>query len=415
MAGFDPRTFYEGTQVYESGGLYDGWQYKGDNPGPWYVELGVDLSANGIGDWFTLDDPIKGELDNTTYLLSGDVFVDITRYVRGLSVKRGRSRLLEKFITGACEVTLDNRDRLFDPTLTGAPFTGQIIPRKPVRIYYNTFPVFTGNVQDWDFNYTTNDATAVMKCLDAFATLATQDVPPQTMTNQLTGARINYVLDQIGFPAELRNIDSGTASVTADVVGANTNALAYLQKIETSQNGLLFITGDGLIRFEDSYDGTPTPVEIGNGGVALSGLEVVYGAEELTNRVTVSYYSGVTQLSVQVDDVPSQDKYGLFDTSVDTLISGSTSALALANLLLDRYKEPNYRIDSAAFNVEGLDSSGKNKILSLELGDRILLRFRPLGVGETLERSVLVDAIEHTAAPRNHLVSLALTDLGNGS
>lgn len=415
MAGFDPRTFYEGTQVYESGGLYDGWQYKGDNPGPWYVELGVDLSANGIGDWFTLDDPIKGELDNTTYLLSGDVFVDITRYVRGLSVKRGRSRLLEKFITGACEVTLDNRDRLFDPTLTGAPFTGQIIPRKPVRIYYNTFPVFTGNVQDWDFNYTTNDATAVMKCLDAFATLATQDVPPQTMTNQLTGARINYVLDQIGFPAELRSVDPGTASVTADVVGANVNALAYLQKIETSQNGLLFITGDGLVRFEDSYDGTPTPVEIGNGGVALSGLEVVYGAEELTNRVTVSYYSGVTQLSVQVDDVPSQDKYGLFDTSVDTLISGSTAALALANLLLDRYKEPNYRIDSAAFNVEGLDSSGKNKILSLELGDRILLRFRPLGVGETLERSVLVDAIEHTAAPRNHLVSLALTDLGNGS
>ena len=69
-------------------------------------------------------------------------------------------------------------------------------------------------------------------------------------------------------------------------------------------------------------------------------------------------------LSVQVDDVPSQDKYGLFDTSVDTLISGSTAALALANLLLDRYKEPNYRIDSAAFNVEGLDSSGKNKILS---------------------------------------------------
>lgn len=414
MVGFDPRTFYEGAQIYESGGLYDGWKYKGENPGPWYVELGVDLSANGIGDWFTLDDPVKGELDNITYLLSGDVFVDITRYVRGLSTKRGRSQLLEKFITGACEVTLDNRDRLFDPTLTGAPFTGQIIPRKPVRIFYNTFPVFTGNVQDWDFNYTNKDATAVMKCLDAFATLTTQNVPAQTMTNQLTGTRINYVLDQIGFPAELRNIDPGTASVTADIVASGVNALSYLQKVEISQNGLFFITADGLVRFEDSYDGTPTPVEIGNGGVALSGLEVVYGAEELTNRVTIQYYSGTTQLSLQVDDVPSQDKYGLFDTTVDTLISGSVSALALGNLLLNRYKEPNYRIDSAAFNVEGLDSSGKNKILSLELGDRILLRFRPLNIGETLERTVLVDAIEHSAVPKKHLVSLALTDLGNG-
>ena len=87
----------------------------------------------------------------------------------------------------------------------------------------------------------------------------------------------------------------------------------------------------------------------------------------------------------------------------------------MGTLLIDRYKEPNYRIDSAEFNVQGLDSSSKNKILSLELGDRILLRFRPLGVGETLERSVLVDAIQHSAAPRKHLVSLALTDLGNGS
>lgn len=415
MAGFDPRTFYEGSQVYESGGLYDGWQYKGDNPGPWYVELGVDLSANGIGDWFTLDDPVKGELDNTTYLLSGDVFVDVTRYVRGLSVKRGRSRLLEKFITGACEVTLDNRDRLFDPTLTGAPFTGQIIPRKPLRIFYNTFPVFTGNVQDWDFNYSTNDATAIVKCLDAFATIATQNVPSQTMTEETTSERINYVLDQIGFPADLRNIDSASVTVTDDVVGDNVNALAYLQKIETSQNGLLFMTGDGLVRFEDSFDGTPTPVEIGDGGVALSGLEVIYGAEELTNRATINYYDSSVQSSLIVEATDSQDKYGFFDTSVDTFISGSVDANALGVLLIDRYKEPNYRIDSAEFNVEGLDSSGKNKILSLELGDRILLRFRPLGVGETLVRSVLVDAIDHSAAPRKHSVSLALTDLGNGS
>lgn len=412
MAGFDPRTFYEGTQIYESGGLYNGWDYRGENPGPWYVELGADLSANGIGDWFTLDDPIKGELDNIVYFLTGDLFVDITRYVRSLSVKRGRSRFLEKFITGACEIVLDNRDRLFDPTLTGAPFTGQIIPRKPLRIFYDTFPVFTGNVQDWDFDYSVKDATATVKCLDAFSTLATQTVPAQTMTNQLTGARVNHVLDQVGFPAELRSIESGTASVAADIVGDGVNALAYLQKIEVSQNGLFFISADGLVTFEDSYAGTPTPVEVGDGGVGFSDLDVVFGAEELTNRVTVNYYSGSVQTSLIIDSTASQDKYGLFDTSVETLLSGSVSASALGVLLVNRYKEPQYRIDSAVFNVAGLDSSGKNQILSLELGDSILLRFRPLGVGETIERTVLVDAIDHSALPKTHTVSLALTDLG---
>jgi hypothetical protein len=412
MAGFDPRTFYEGTQLYESGGLYDGWDYRGENPGPWYVELGADLSANGIGDWFTLDDPVKGELNNIVYLLTGDLFVDITRYVRSLSVKRGRSRFLEKFITGACEIVLDNRNRLFDPTLTGAPFTGQIIPRKPLRIFYDTFPVFTGNVQDWDFDYSVKDATATVKCLDAFSTLATQTVPAQTMTTQLTGARVNYVLDQVGFPAELRSVESGTASVAADTVGDSVNALAYLQKIEVSQNGLFFMSADGLITFEDSFTGTPTPVEVGDGGVPISDLDVVFGAEELTNRVTVNYYSGSVQTSLIIDSTPSQDKYGLFDTSVDTLLSGSVSASALGVLLVNRYEEPQYRIDSAVFNVAGLDTSGQNQILSLELGDQILLKFRPLGVGETIERNVLVDAIDHSAAPKTHTVSLALTDLG---
>jgi hypothetical protein len=340
------------------------------------------------------------------------LFVDITRYVRSLSVKRGRSRFLEKFITGACEIVLDNRNRLFDPTLTGAPFTGQIIPRKPLRIFYDTFPVFTGNVQDWDFDYSVKDATATVKCLDAFSTLATQTVPAQTMTTQLTGARVNYVLDQVGFPAELRSVESGTASVAADTVGDSVNALAYLQKIEVSQNGLFFMSADGLITFEDSFTGTPTPVEVGDGGVPISDLDVVFGAEELTNRVTVNYYSGSVQTSLIIDSTPSQDKYGLFDTSVDTLLSGSVSASALGVLLVNRYEEPQYRIDSAVFNVAGLDTSGQNQILSLELGDQILLKFRPLGVGETIERNVLVDAIDHSAAPKTHTVSLALTDLG---
>ena len=31
------------------------------------VEIAFDLSANGVGNWFTLDDPLKGVLDNTTY------------------------------------------------------------------------------------------------------------------------------------------------------------------------------------------------------------------------------------------------------------------------------------------------------------------------------------------------------------
>jgi hypothetical protein len=416
MSGFDPRTLYEGSQVYESGGLYDGWQYKGANPGPWRVELGVDLATNGIGNWFTFDDPIKGELDNPTYLLSGDVFVDITRYVRGLSVKRGRSRLLEKFITGACEVRLDNRDRLFDPQITGAPFTGQIVPRKAVRVLYNNEFVFTGNVADWDFEYDFSDAVAVVKVLDAFDYLSSRNVAPQTMTTELTGARINYVLDGAGWGNDARNIDAGTASVGADVVGENVNVLNYLQKIETSQNGLLFITKDGLVRFEDNFRGIVNATVFGGeSGVPYTNIEVIYGSEELVNELNVKYLSGSVAADLTLQDLTSQDRYGVFEQSYDTLLSSSVAAQFFGETIITRYAQPNYRVDGLTFNVRGLNSADREYMMDLELGNRVRLEFRPLNVGETINRTVLVDSIDHQVTPSSHIMQLSLTDLGEAT
>jgi len=53
------------------------------------VEIAFDLAANGLGSFFTLDDPVKGKLDNTLYVLGGDVLVDVTNTVRQVSVSVG--------------------------------------------------------------------------------------------------------------------------------------------------------------------------------------------------------------------------------------------------------------------------------------------------------------------------------------
>jgi hypothetical protein len=414
MAGFDPRVPYESSgQPYEDGLFYDGFSYRGENNGPWYVEVAFDLAENGVGDWFTLDDPVKGELDNVTYLLSGDLFVDVTRYVRRLAVKRGRSRTLERFIAGQCEVILDNTERLFDPTMTGGPFFGQLVPGKQVRITYETYPVFIGNTTDWDLEYALpRDATTVMKALDGFSVFATQTVPAQTMTTQLTGARIEKVLTDINWPAEQRNIDGGTASVGSDVVTGNTNALSYMQQVETSQNGLFFITRDGLVRFEDSYTGTPSGYVIGIDGIPFFDFEVVYGAEELYNKIDVDYLvTGSTTGTLTVQSASSQSAYGTFEQSFSTFLAGSAAASALGTALLTRYKEPSYRVRTVRFDFKGVPTSAQSQLMDIELGDQATLRFRPPGGGEILERSVLIDAIEHDTSPSRHIITMALTDL----
>lgn len=413
MSGFDPRRTYETPdRVYNNDGLYNGWEYKGPNNTDWIVELGFDLSANGIGDWFTLDDPVKGELDNTTFLLTGDVLVDLTRYVRSIDVRRGRSRDLEKFTTGTCQVVLDNRDRLFDPLLENAPFSGQIVPRKQIRIRYLGEPVFTGNVDDWDYDYSATDAVATVKAVDGFQYLATRNVPEQTMTTELTSARVTHVLDEVGWPADARDIDTGSASVGADVVGDGVNALAYLQKVELSQNGLFFIKSDGILRFETSYYGTLHPAEIGDNGIRFQDIDVTYGSEELINRFNVGFLSGSTTVRLTVDDTVSQAAYGVFEQDIDTLLSASLTAQALGESLLFRYGQPQYRVDAVNFDIRAASTSDRSQLINLDLGDRITLQWRPLNVGAPVSRTVLVDGITHQVRAKSHTMSLQLTDLG---
>jgi hypothetical protein len=54
------------------------------------VLIAFDLSLAGGGDFFTLDDPIKGELDNALFGLAEDVS-NVTSDVRSVSFRRGRS------------------------------------------------------------------------------------------------------------------------------------------------------------------------------------------------------------------------------------------------------------------------------------------------------------------------------------
>jgi hypothetical protein len=50
------------------------------------VELGFDLTGNNTGPYFRLDDPTAGVLDNTSWLLGGTVFFDVSSYVQGFSI-----------------------------------------------------------------------------------------------------------------------------------------------------------------------------------------------------------------------------------------------------------------------------------------------------------------------------------------
>jgi len=117
------------------------------------VELGFDLTGNNTGPYFRLDDATAGKLNNTSFLLGGTIFFDVTQYVLGLSIRRGKSRQLDRYGTGQANVVFDNNGRVFDPEYADSPYFGQIIPRREIRITSGSSVQYFGSVDDWNLNY----------------------------------------------------------------------------------------------------------------------------------------------------------------------------------------------------------------------------------------------------------------------
>jgi hypothetical protein len=378
------------------------------------VQIAFDLSATAGVNFFTLDDTDKGVLDNTAYLLGGDVLIDVTQYVRDFTVNRGRSTTLQHFTAGQANVTLDNRTRIFDPTYAAGTYYGQILPRKQIVIDRDSEVIYTGLVEDWNFNYdVSGQSLAEVSASDGFTLIANQTRTAGTATAQATGARVAAVLTEIGWPLTQRNISVGQATLDADVVAADDNALNYLQKVETSEPGALFIGKAGDFTFRDRADlqTYTSGLTFGGTGIPFTGMGVVFGVEELLNVSSVTFTAaGVIAGTAIATDAASQTAYGTIDETIDTLLASSADATALANWRVGTLSQPRYRIDAITISLEGCTPAQALQVLDVELGDVATVTWTPNSIGSAISQIVTVDQIAHDATPDRHDVTFTMSE-----
>lgn len=369
------------------------------------VEIGVYL-ATADAPYFRLNDPVKGKLNNTSYRLAGPIFYDITNKVRSVNTKRGKNRELERYSAGNASVVLNNEDRAFDPLNTDSIFYGNIIPRRQIRIRTGGFDQFNGVIEDWNLDYSVEGKSdASITAADGFTLLAQQTLTPGTATTQKTGARIEAVLSQptVAWPLEARNIDAGNNTVGADVFDGN--VLSYLQQVESSEQGQLFIDRAGYVRF---VNGAATPTSStqtllfsdAGDGIPYTNVAVSYGVELLFNQAEVTYPAG----TAIANNTVSQSKYGITQTTVNTLLSNSTDTSNLAAFTVAKYGEPEYRFQELEVALDGLTGSQKNQVLQLELGDVIQVKFTPNRVGDPIERYGQIISIENSVGIDRHTI-----------
>lgn len=384
------------------------------------VRIAFDLAAGGVGDFFTLDDPVNGELDNAPFGLAGDILEDVTDDVETITVRRGRSRELERYQAGSSTVVLDNSGRKYDPAAGTAitPFGASMRPRKAVSVTTAGFPVFAGVVDDWDLEYRLNgDHVASVKTVDGFVFLANQEIEPHTTTPQTTGERIESILDrsEIAWPAGRRDIDTGVATLQADAIGgtanpAPVNALQYLQKIDEAEQGALFIGANGSLVFRDrpSLQILTNTVFADDGtGIPFTNIDASFGSEELRNRVTVTRLNGGTATAVNTASVT---EYGAIDFEIrDTLLADDTQAQTLADVIVARYAEPLLRVNGIEVVLNVLSAQHVDEVLALDLGSLVQVKYTPSGIGETIDQFVRLDSIEHNITAAQHRIRFSFS------
>lgn len=386
------------------------------------VELGLDLGYDDPTS-FTLDDPIKGVLDGTTFTLGGPKFFDIANRLVSVNTNRGKSQALDRIDAGVSGITVDNSDRVFDPLYESGIYYGQLIPRREVRISANNYPVMYGYIDDFDIQYEPGkESTVRIDLSDAFSVFANSKLDTITPPSELSGARINRVLDlpEVSWPADKREIDPGNTIMLDADIAQDVQTLSYLQLVETSEFGTVFIAKDGKVVFRErnAVPNTPSIVfsdEIVAGfytGIQFADLNIVYGSENLYNRIVLTNADLVPEEAI-AEDIESQNLYGVRAyTPSGLLVQEPTDLQFLADFLLARFKDPQYRFEAVTVILDTLSTLNQDAVLNLEIGDIVQVRFVPSGIPPAIEQYCRIIGINHnwTASSKSITFSLERLD-----
>jgi hypothetical protein len=392
------------------------------------IKVEIDFTSGpSFGYPFILDSFSFGILD-TNILADGPAdIVDISAQVRKVSTRRGRNRLLSQFEAGTATVTLNDPNSDFNPQNVSSPYYGKLLPLRKIRIYAITTiggsPVevnlFSGYITSYDTSFyqgTDADATVTLKCVDGFRLLAnvSTEIPPipGATAGQLSGARIETLLDFADFPDSLQNLNAGNSTMMADP-GGNRSVLQAIQTIEQSEFGGFFmgrsgkatflerdtiskLASIGAIKYTDVYP-------LGVDEYPYSLVDFAFDDQLVLNDVTVTRYNDGT--------IPAPVPQTVIDqTSIDTyfyksgqrtglLMETDAEALSQAQMLVASRKNAQLEIQSMIVNLNA-DVSELNTALNLNMDIYQLIDItKTMPGGSTINRTVFVQGVNHDVTP----------------
>lgn len=349
-----------------------------------------------------LDSLTEGIIGTNT-LGSGTLPIEITSLVERVAIRRGRNRITSKFEPGTADVVLYDQNGDWNPANPAGAYYPNLVPLRQIIIFASygggDYFLFSGFIQSYDTGFWQGNedvSRVTLRCVDGFRLLAGALITTVTggTAGQDSGTRVNKILDQIGFPLSLRNIDTGDSTLQADP-GTQRNTLDALQQVENSEFGGIFLDAQGRVNFKNRTAMISTPSSaawtFADDGSAISytNADVAFDDTTLLNSVTVTRVGGTAQTA---SDQTSIDKYFLHSgTRSDILVQTNTEALNQAQAILATRKDPEPRIDSIQINL--YDDTNPTKPLSgidTELLDGVTVSKTMPGSSSITQSSVVI-------------------------
>ena len=357
----------------------------------------------------------------TNTLGSGTLPLEVTNLVSKVSIRRGRNRITSQFEAGTANVTLYDQNGDWNPTNPASIYYPNLVPLRQIIIYAtyatNNYFLFSGFITNYDTGFRQgNDelSTVTLRCVDGFKLLAGSGITTVPGSGvQLSGARVNAILDEIDWPISLRDIDAGDSTLQADP-GTDRDALQALFNVEQSEFGGIFLDGNGKVNFvsRDNLIAAPAfPVyEFSDQGTDISYTNAVVALDDTTliNDVTITRLGGTAQNAFDQDSI---DKFFLHSgTRSGILVQTNAEALDQAEGILATRKDPEIRIDSIQLNL--YDDANPNKPLAgidIELLDGVTVTKTTPGSTSVVQSS-LVNAIHHDITKSSWMTTLYTTE-----
>jgi hypothetical protein len=419
-------------------------------PGTAVVDSGnydLKIATGFVQDAFLLDDPVKGLLDNTTYVLDGTTeFANVMDSVTNVNVRRGRRDVGDQFSAGTMTFTILDVDGVFNPFDENSPYydTAEskpgLAPLRAVQLirYSSTNvpeSIFSGYVVNFDYNFGLGTLdTVTVYCADQFYLLAQTYLNELNVIAETSGERIETVLDlpEVDFPAGARDISTGTVNLGHDAaytVPAGTNVLQYITQInETAEFGRLFMSRSGVLTFQNRIGNTLSAsiADFHDDGTnyKYDGVGISFEADSVINRSVLTALDGKTATATDAGSIAT---YFIQTSSItNSLLHVQGEIDTAASYLLN--PEPEARYTSVATKFLMLTTAQKDTLATVDIGDTITIeKTFPSGAGTTqLAQELSVEGIEHrldfstghsvlySTAPTTIVFELILDDLVYG-